>query len=53
VANQPARVWIGVDSRGAPPVPSATASLRVEPAPATDQGVFETMLGALIGFFFG
>ena len=49
----PDRAWAGVDSRGAPPAVTTTASLRVESAGPADQGVFETFLGSLIGFLFG
>lgn len=49
----PSRAWAGVDSRGVPVERPMLASLRVESAGPADRGVFETLLGALIGFVFG
>lgn len=49
----PSRAWAGVDTREAPPPVVQMASLRVESAGPADRGVFETMLGALLGFLFG
>jgi len=51
--NVPNRALAGLDTRGAPPQQPAVASLRVEAAGPADRGVFETLLGALIGFVFG
>jgi hypothetical protein len=49
----PARAWAGVDSRGAPLQSPTFTSLRVEAPSAVDRGVFETVLGALMGFLLG
>ena len=49
----PNRACMGADSRGAPATPTTTASLRVGSARPADRGVFETLLGSLIGFLFG
>lgn len=49
----PTRAWEGVDSRGAPAQPAVFTSLRVEAPAAVDRGVFETVLGALMGFLLG
>ncbi|MGH2489026.1 MAG: hypothetical protein ACRDFR_05360 [Candidatus Limnocylindria bacterium] len=49
----PTRAWAGVDSRGAPLQAPTFASLRVEALTAADRGVFETILGALMGFLLG
>jgi hypothetical protein len=51
--NVPNRALAGLDTRSAPLQQPAVASLRVEAAGPPDQGVFETLLGALIGFVFG
>ncbi|MGH2489345.1 MAG: hypothetical protein ACRDFR_06995, partial [Candidatus Limnocylindria bacterium] len=52
-ANIPIRAWADADSRGVPVQASTIASLRVESAGGAERGVFETFLGALIGFLFG
>jgi len=49
----PSRAWAGVDSRGAAPQAAPHDSLRVQTAGPAERGVFETVLGALIGFLFG
>jgi uncharacterized protein YkwD len=49
----PTRAWAGVDTRGAPLQAPTFASLRVEAPAAVERGVFETVLGALMGFLLG
>lgn len=49
----PTRAWAGVDTRGAPRQAPTFASLRVEAPAAVERGVFETVLGALMGFLLG
>jgi hypothetical protein len=47
------RAAADLDSRTFVPPPAETASLRVDASGPAERGVFETFLGALMGFLFG
>jgi hypothetical protein len=51
--DAPSRAAADLDTRTPPAPEVATESLRVGDASSADRGIFETFLGALIGFLFG
>jgi hypothetical protein len=52
-AEAPRRATADVDTVRVDPAPEPAPSLRVDGTPPADRGVFETVIGALIGFLFG
>jgi hypothetical protein len=52
-ATTPQRAAADLDARASAPPPVETESLRVTDSGPADRGIFETFLGALIGFLFG
>jgi hypothetical protein len=52
-AEAPRRAAADVDTVGLAAAPDPAPSLRVDGTPPADRGVFETVIGALIGFLFG